>query len=86
MWSDHFIHVERLFEYTAPIRKMIYTTNMIEGLNSALRKVTDRKGALPSDGAVMKLLFLRVSDVMRKWTMPVANWALIRGHLDLLVR
>lgn len=60
VWSDNFVHVERLFDYSAEIRKIIYTTNMIEGLNSALRKITDRKAALPGDNSVFKLLFLRV--------------------------
>ena len=50
--------VQRLFDYPAEIRKMIYTTNAIESFNSALRKVTDRKAAFPNETAVMKILFL----------------------------
>jgi transposase-like protein len=57
---------------------MIYTTNIIESVNSALRKVTSRKGALPGADALSKLLYLRIADLRiadltRKWTMPVAN-------------
>ena len=63
---------------------MIYTTNAIESFNSALRKVTDRKSAFPNEMAVMKILYLRTMDVVRKWTMPYPNWSLIRGKLDLL--
>ena len=84
VWNDNFCYVQRLFEYPAEIRKMIYTTNAIESFNSALRKVTDRKSALPNEAAVMKLLYLRTMDVVRKWTMPYPNWSLIRGKLDLL--
>ena len=69
----------------AEIRKMIYTTNMIEAVNSGLRKVTNRKAAFPSDLSVLKILFLRIMDITAKWSMPVPNWALIRGKLDLLV-
>ena len=61
---------------------MIYTTNAIESFNSALRKVTDRKAAFPNEMAVMKILYLRTLDVVKKWTMPYPNWSLIRGKLD----
>ena len=62
---------------------MIYTTNAIESFNSALRKVTDRKAAFPNEMAVMKILYLRTQDVVKKWTMPYPNWGVIRGMLDL---
>ena len=76
--------MQRLFDYPAEIRKMIYTTNAIESFNSALRKVTDRKAAFPNETAVMKILYLRTLDVVKKWTMPYPNWSIIRGKLDLL--
>ena len=63
---------------------MIYTTNTIESFNSSLRKVTDRKAAFPNEMAVMKILYLRTNDVVKKWTMPYPNWGVIRGKLDLL--
>jgi len=84
VWIDNFEHVERLFDLPAPIRRMVYTTNMIEGLHSALRKVTRGKAAFPNDEAVFKALFLRVMDIVKKWTMPVPNWALVLGQIDLL--
>ena len=84
VWNDNFCYVQRLFDYPAEIRKMIYTTNAIESFNSALRKVTDRKSAFPNEMAVMKILYLRTMDVVKKWTMPYPNWSLIRGKLDLL--
>lgn len=84
VWNDNFVYVQRLFEYPAEIRKMIYTTNAIESFNSALRKVTDRKAAFPNEMAVMKILYLRTLDVVKKWTMPYPNWSLIRGKLDFL--
>ena len=84
VWNDNFIYVQRIFEYPSEIRKMIYTTNAIESFNSALRKVTDRKAAFPNEMAVMKILYLRTQDVVKKWTMPYPNWGVIRGMLDLL--
>jgi len=84
VWNDNFCYAQRLFDYPAEIRKMIYTTNAIESFNSALRKVTDRKSAFPNEMAVMKILYLRTMDIVRKWTMPYPSWSLIRGKLDLL--
>jgi transposase-like protein len=84
IWEENFVFVEQLFDFPAAVRKVIYTTNAIESLNSALRKVTNRKGALPSDDALMKLLFLRIEGLTDKWTKPIANWAIIRGQLDIV--
>ena len=85
VWNDNFVYFQRLFKYPAEIRKMIYTTNAIESFNSALRKVTDRKAAFPNEMAVMKILYLRTLDVVKKWTMPYPNWSVIRGKLDFLL-
>ena len=84
VWNDNYNYVQRIFEYPSEIRKMIYTTNAIESFNSSLRKVTDRKAAFPNEMAVMKILYLRTRDVIKKWTMPYPNWGVIRGMLDLL--
>ena len=84
VWVDNFEHVERLFELPASIRKMVYTTNAVESLHSALRKVTRGKAAFPNDEAVFKALFLRTMDITKKWTMPVPNWALVLGQIDIL--
>lgn len=84
VWNENFIYVQRLFEYPAEIRKMIYTTNTIESFNSALRKVTDRKAAFPNEMSVLKILYLRTLDIVSKWIMPYPNWSVIRGKLDIL--
>ena len=84
VWNDTFVYVQRLFDYPAEIRKMIYTTNAIESFNSALRKVTDRKAAFPNETAVMKILYLRTLVVVKKWTMPYPNRSVIRGKMELL--
>ena len=84
VWVDNFEHVERLFELPSAIRRMVYTTNMVEGLHSAMRKVTRGKAAFPNDDAVFKALYLRVMDVSKKWTLPVPNWSVILGQIDVL--
>ena len=81
VWENNFEHVERLFELPVHIRRMVYTTNMVEGLHSALRKVTRGKAAFPNDAAVFRALFLRLTDLEEKWTMPVPNWSLVLGQL-----
>jgi putative transposase len=62
-----------MFDYPAPIRKVIYTTNAIESLNYSLRKVLKQRGSFPNDEAIMKVLYLALSRIARKWTMPIAN-------------
>ena len=84
VWVDNFEQVEKLFELPEPIRRMVYTTNTIESFNSAMRKVTRGKAAFPNDEAVLKALFLRTMDIVKKWTLPYRNWALVLGQIDIL--
>ena len=73
--------IEPLFELPIEIRKAIYTTNVVESVNSALRKVTNGKGAFPSEEAVYKVLFLRIKDLKEKWNKPIKNWNIIQLQL-----
>jgi putative transposase len=82
-WETHWEDLATMFEYGAEIRRLIYTTNSIEGYNRQLRKVTKTKGAFPTDEAARKLLFLVNRDITRKWTAPVPNWARIRNQLAI---
>jgi transposase-like protein len=82
-WETHWEDLATMFEYGAEIRRLIYTTNSIEGYNRQLRKVTKTKGAFPTDEAVRKLLFLVNRDITRKWSAPVPNWARIRNQLAI---
>ena len=63
------------FAYPTDIRKVIYTTNTIESLNMSLRKIIKMRGSFPNDEAAMKLLYLALRNVAKKWTMPVQNWS-----------
>jgi transposase-like protein len=82
-WENNWEDLATMFEYTGEIRRLIYTTNAVEGYNRQLRKVTKTKGAFPTDEAARKLLFLVNRDITRKWTAPVPNWARIRNQLAI---
>jgi transposase-like protein len=82
-WETHWEELATMFDYTPEIRRLIYTTNIIEAYNRQLRKVTKNRGALPSPEAIRKLLWLAHQDIARKWTMPVANWASILNQLAI---
>ena len=65
VWVRYFSHVEQLFDYGSAIRRIMYTTNAVERVNSGFRKVT-KKGAFPNENALLKLLYLRVTEVYKK--------------------
>ena len=73
-WENNWTDLATFFDYPAEIRRMIYTTNPIEGYNRQLRKVTKTKGVFPSARAVRKILYLVNENITRKWTMPVPHW------------
>ena len=79
--NDFMQYLEPLFELPQEIRHCIYTSNAIESVNSALRKVTRGKGAFPSESSVFKVLFLRIKDLSEKWTKPIPNWKIIQPQL-----
>ena len=82
VWQRNFKHVEQLFDYPSAIRKIMYTTNAIESVNSSFRKVT-KKGAFPNENALFKLLYLRVTELYKKWEdSTIQNWSLVRNQLD----
>lgn len=73
-WRSNWARVIPFFAHPEEIRKVIYTTNAIESLNMSLRKVTKARGSFPNDDAVMKLLYLALRNIAKKWTMPVHDW------------
>jgi putative transposase len=74
MWRRNWEHLTPFFAYPADIRKVIYTTNAVESLNMSLRKVIKTRGSFPNAEAAMKLLYLALEHIAKKWTMPVQNW------------
>lgn len=75
-WQNNWEHLAQYFKYTAPIRKIIYTTNAVEGYHRQVRKVTKTKGAFTSDMALLKLVYLATMNIQKKWTAPLQNWSL----------
>ncbi len=73
-WRKNWEELSTFFKYPPEIRKLIYTTNIIEGYHRQLRKVTQGKSIFPSDEALLKMLYLSTMDVVRKWTGRVQNW------------
>ena len=83
VWVRNWIHVAQLFNYGSAVRKVMYTTNAIESVNSSFRKVT-KKGAFPNQNALLKLLYLRVTELYQKWGgRPVPNWSMVRNQLAM---
>ena len=80
-WETNWEDLATMFDYPPPIRRLIYTTNTVEGYNRQLRKVTKSKGAFPSAEAARKLLYLVNRDITQKWTAPVFNWTQILNQL-----
>lgn len=83
-WRSNWVKLSAFFAYPDPIRKIIYTTNPIEGYNRQLRKVTKTKGAFPSDMALLKLVYLATCRIEQKWTVPVHNWPNTVAQLHII--
>ena len=79
-WYNNWENLIIFLQYPEAIRKIIYTTNSIESLNSQLRKVTKNKRVFPSDESVFKTLYLTINYITAKWTMPIRNWHAAMAH------
>ena len=73
-WRDNWERLTEFFQYTKEIRRLIYTTNTVEGYHRQIRKITKNKGVFPSDTALEKLVYLAYRNICEKWTMPLANY------------
>ena len=73
-WRRHWDWIIPFFDYPPEIRRIIYTTNAIESVNMSLRKITKNRGSFPNDEAVMKLFYLALMNISKKWTMPLRDW------------
>jgi putative transposase len=83
-WQRNWEKLTTYFCYPAAIRKLIYTTNTIEGYHRQIRKVTKTKGAFTSDMALLKLIYLATQNVQKKWTQPLQNWSLTISQLSII--
>ncbi|WP_157128218.1 IS256 family transposase [Brevibacillus parabrevis] len=82
-WRNNWDEIATFFRYPPEIRKLIYTTNVIESYHRQLRKVTKGKAMFPTDDALLKMLYLVTMDVLRKWTGRVQNWGQILLQLSV---
>lgn len=83
-WYNNWENLSTFFKYDAHIRRVIYTTNAVEGFHRQVRKVTKTKGAFTSDTALLKLVYLVVQNISEKWTMPMHNWSLTLSQLYIM--
>ena len=82
-WKKNWEKLSTYFEYTDPIRKLIYTTNPIEGYHRQIRKVTKNKGAFPNEMALIKLVYLATKRIEKKWKSPLTDWGLTVQQLAI---
>ena len=73
-WRRNWSRIIPFFDYPSEIRKVIYTTNAIESVNMSLRKITKNRGSFPSDEALVKLFYLALNNISKKWGMPIRDW------------
>ncbi len=82
-WRNNWSKLSTYFKYDPAIRRLIYTTNTIEGFHRQVRKVTKTKGAFPSDMALLKLIFLAYRNIRKKWTVPLPNWGMTVSQFSI---
>ncbi len=82
-WNNKWDNLSVYFKYPLEIRKVIYTTNIIESVHRQFRKLTKTKGAFPNENSLMKLLYMGIQNAQKKWSMPVWNWSLTLSQLAI---
>ena len=82
-WRNKWDNLTVYFEYPEDIRRVIYTTNIIESVHRQFRTLTKTKGAFPNDDSLLKLLYMGIQNTQKKWTMPIRNWSLTISQLAI---
>ena len=83
-WKQNWDAICPIFKFSMNVRKVIYTTNAIESLNSTYRKLNRQRSVFPSDTALLKALYLATFEATKKWTMPIRNWGQVYGELSIM--
>jgi transposase-like protein len=83
-WRADWTRLTVFFDYPPEIRKVLYTTNAIESLNYSLRKLLKTRGAFPNDEAILKVMYLGLQRIEKKWTMPIQDWKRALNHFVIL--
>ena len=83
-WEKNWDAISPIFKFSAAVRKVIYTTNAIESLNAAYRKLNRQRSVFPSDTALLKALYLSTFEATKKWSMPIRDWGMVYGELSIM--
>ncbi len=83
-WSQNWDVLTPMFKFSSEVRKVIYTTNALESLNSTYRRLNRARSVFPSDTALLKALYLATYEATKKWTMPLRNWGKVYGELSIM--
>ena len=83
-WYKNWDVISPIFKVSAQVRKVIYTTNAIESLNSGYRRLNKQRSVFPSDTALLKALYLATFEATKKWTSTIRNWAQVYGELSIM--
>ena len=83
-WRVNWDALTPIFKFSANVRKVIYTTNAIESLNSTYRRLNRQRSVFPSDQALLKALYLATFEMQKKWTIPLRNWGQVYGELSIM--
>ncbi len=82
-WINNWDNLTTFFQFSSNVRRLIYTTNPIEGFHRQIRKYTKTKGSFTNENALLKLTFASILKITQKWNQPIQNWALIISELDI---
>jgi transposase-like protein len=83
-WEKNWDVISPIFKFSVSVRKVIYTTNAVESLNSTYRRLNKNRSVFPSETALLKALYLATIEATKKWTMPLRDWGTIRGELEIM--
>ena len=83
-WSANWDVISPIFKFSAEVRKVIYTTNAIESLNSTYRRLNRQRSVFPSDTSLLKALYLATFEATKKWNLPLRNWGKVYGELSIM--
>ena len=83
-WNKNWDVISPIFKFSMEVRKVIYTTNAIESLNSVYRRLNSQRSVFPSDTALLKALYLATFGATKKWTSTLRNWGKIYGELQIM--
>ncbi len=84
MWRTKWTDIVTLFDFPAPIRRAIYTTNVIESVNSVIRKFTRNRKIYPNEESALKIVYMAIHEASKKWTMPIHHWKAALNHFAIL--